>query len=767
MSAWLDAIWIDRGIPPYPLQENCAAYSLVLPQGGAIGYVGAARTSFASSEFYGSGMYDAMTQSLIEDGQGVVCFPYLAFKNHPGIAPNHKLIYHYMGDPALDLYSNPIGNNITENTTWNRRIVLGNSITVESEATLTIEPGTDVILLNGSELLIEGRLIAEGTSNDRISIHGEVNSTSGRIRFLNSFGTAPYNILDYCDLYNLEIGLDCINSSVDVSNCSIQNTVNAIMNNGGSIQVESTTVQNASTGIFILDGACDLDDAIIEDCTLGVVYVRGTGDVSNSVIHNNSRYGAYIIDSNTRFTNNEIYNNDDGGLRFWRAERNRLRDNFIHDNGIGHNPNTPDWPGIWVLSGSVTMECNRLYQNQGPGLILYGQSVTSMADGNGMNRFENNSLARDEQGWDYGQLALVGGLPMIECGLNTFRDDDNEFWLIRSMYDDIPEVGWDATMNYWGDGHNIIDRISNSPIIEPMLDGVWECDLPYVPDCAYDDEYMRFRMGWTLEHEAQFNDALITYDLLVKDYPNGKYSKYAIERIGFCKKAAGFTPVQTRDYFLDLAADSTKDSTLVTICLANAAWCLVDMDDYTNALIELDALLDHSDHAYDRLYISLKQLLIELEQDGYELLGIGGDNSQRDRSTLDNESSSEFYRRFESITERLDSTIIAHIGISDRKSRDESLVPTEYALYQNYPNPFNPTTRIRYDLPEDVRVRISVFNTLGQFVAQLTDNMQAAGTYTILWDGKNAVGNDVASGMYIYQIEAGSFVDAKKMLLLK
>jgi hypothetical protein len=93
--------------------------------------------------------------------------------------------------------------------------------------------------------------------------------------------------------------------------------------------------------------------------------------------------------------------------------------------------------------------------------------------------------------------------------------------------------------------------------------------------------------------------------------------------------------------------------------------------------------------------------------------------------------------------------------------------PTEYALYQNYPNPFNPSTQIRYDLPEDVRVQINVYNTLGQLVVQLRDEAQEAGRYTIFWDGKDVAGLEAATGMYIYQIRAGSFVDAKKMLLLK
>ena len=94
-------------------------------------------------------------------------------------------------------------------------------------------------------------------------------------------------------------------------------------------------------------------------------------------------------------------------------------------------------------------------------------------------------------------------------------------------------------------------------------------------------------------------------------------------------------------------------------------------------------------------------------------------------------------------------------------------VPKEYKLYQNYPNPFNPSTEIKFDLPEAVPVKLIVYNVLGQHVVTLVDEVRNAGRITIPWDGKNANGLDVATGMYIYQIKAGSFVDAKKMLLLK
>ena len=92
---------------------------------------------------------------------------------------------------------------------------------------------------------------------------------------------------------------------------------------------------------------------------------------------------------------------------------------------------------------------------------------------------------------------------------------------------------------------------------------------------------------------------------------------------------------------------------------------------------------------------------------------------------------------------------------------------TEFALHQNFPNPFNPSTEIRFDLAENVRVELRIFNSLGQLVATPVNEVRLAGAYTVHWDGKNADGVQVPSGLYVYRLQAGSFTDAKKMLLMR
>jgi hypothetical protein len=99
-------------------------------------------------------------------------------------------------------------------------------------------------------------------------------------------------------------------------------------------------------------------------------------------------------------------------------------------------------------------------------------------------------------------------------------------------------------------------------------------------------------------------------------------------------------------------------------------------------------------------------------------------------------------------------------GVVDVEGEEE--IPREYSLFQNYPNPFNPTTNIRFSLPTSSNVKITIYDAVGKEVSILVNNSLSAGTHTIEWNARN-----LASGIYFYRIEAGNFVKANKMMLLK
>ena len=113
-----------------------------------------------------------------------------------------------------------------------------------------------------------------------------------------------------------------------------------------------------------------------------------------------------------------------------------------------------------------------------------------------------------------------------------------------------------------------------------------------------------------------------------------------------------------------------------------------------------------------------------------------------------------------------------YVGVQDTSncgslSIIEDMIPLTYSLYNAYPNPFNPVTTLRYDLPENALVTITIYDMMGRVVNNLVSSQQRAGYKSIQWNATNNEGQTVAAGLYLYTIEAGQFSQTKKMVLLK
>ena len=108
------------------------------------------------------------------------------------------------------------------------------------------------------------------------------------------------------------------------------------------------------------------------------------------------------------------------------------------------------------------------------------------------------------------------------------------------------------------------------------------------------------------------------------------------------------------------------------------------------------------------------------------------------------------------------------IGFAEKTTEEPSNdSPQDYRLYQNYPNPLALSTKIRYDLPAQRKVKLTIYNLLGQEIIALVDEFQNPRSYSYDWDGRNAAGKKVANGVYIYQLTAGALVITRKMMVLE
>tara|TARA_B100001996_G_scaffold376662_1_gene358208 strand:- start:880 stop:3210 length:2331 start_codon:yes stop_codon:yes gene_type:complete len=106
-------------------------------------------------------------------------------------------------------------------------------------------------------------------------------------------------------------------------------------------------------------------------------------------------------------------------------------------------------------------------------------------------------------------------------------------------------------------------------------------------------------------------------------------------------------------------------------------------------------------------------------------------------------------------------------NIEGLSTNNSAMIPNKYYLYPNYPNPFNPITSFVYDLPKHSQVKVSIYNTLGREIKTLVNREQNNGSYIIQWDGNDTYGNRVSSGVYLYHLNANSFNQTRRMILLK
>ncbi|UCF04894.1 MAG: VCBS repeat-containing protein [bacterium] len=114
---------------------------------------------------------------------------------------------------------------------------------------------------------------------------------------------------------------------------------------------------------------------------------------------------------------------------------------------------------------------------------------------------------------------------------------------------------------------------------------------------------------------------------------------------------------------------------------------------------------------------------------------------------------------------RIDGKILRIAGEEVKTEEEVAKYPDR--LWRNYPNPFNPVTTIRYSVSKDCRVSLKIFNVRGQLIKTLVDDFRKKGEYTMKWSGTNNRGNNIASGVYFYRLEAGHYTDTKKMVLLR
>jgi parallel beta-helix repeat protein len=249
---------------------------------------------------------------------------------------------------------------------------------------------------------------------------------------------------------------------------------------------------------------------------------------------------------------------------------------------------------------------------------------------------------------------------------------------------------------------------------------------------------------------GNYQNGFNIFKQVIQNYQDSLVAIKSLDRLMYCNlrmnvDTNGYN--ELRNYYINLVSNNSTDTAFSKSASELSRKCLVMIRELVPAINEYEYVIAHTNDSADILSAEIN--IIE----AYMLMHQGGGNTVQFTGNL-------AYLKPMSIK---DGIRMIHDKLLKHKTITHKVeIPREFMLYQNYPNPFNPYTTIKYSLPTNEKVTIKIYDILGRLVTTLVNEFKKAGYYDVKFDGTN-----YASGVYFYRIDAGKYVDSKKMILVK
>lgn len=249
-------------------------------------------------------------------------------------------------------------------------------------------------------------------------------------------------------------------------------------------------------------------------------------------------------------------------------------------------------------------------------------------------------------------------------------------------------------------------------------------------------------------YENNFTMAKQIYLQIINDYGNERKSLRSYVRLYQVEKNLN-AEIQNFDElrnFYSARLSNLSDSIMIGILNHLMNQCLIAKQEYLSAINNFETLITNNPNTTLAFYTTIEALTTSLLLDS--------------ATTLGKVSSEHFAYGLDDYNKKVRSIFNKRKGIDSEEP--EKIVPVSFNLYQNYPNPFNPVTVIRYDIAGMEEVDLTIYNILGQKIRTLVDEIKQPGRYEVKFDASS-----LPSGIYIYRIKTGEYINSKKMLLIK
>lgn len=668
------------------------------------------------------------------------------------IAPLDTLINNYMGPetPAHNIFVLE-----GESAEWSGKRILSHDVIIEGN--LSIVPGTEIVMYPFNNLL----------PRNEVNLFSSL-TVSGSLTISSSESDVSFTSIDGLNgEFNLRPwkGINVAGGTIDLNSASIRFAETGITSSPfSSVNLNNVIIESSINGMSlngIYGSTSIINNLQITVDEVGISQIGGSIDIINTRIIGGKTCAQLDLVEFFNLSDNTFTHSNAYGLQLFQCRSGFMTNNLIDNNGISGDHIRGG--GVMLYASSPIMSGNNILHNAPTGLSsFHGSHGILNFHQYGMNSIAYNlSSEADENDTRLGVEIFLRdySFPLLANGHNDIEDESG--YLI-SYVGFLYNNNYDITYNYWGNESPNFDRLF-------YPDEMYRY-VPYDPisnttnQNALNNAAVIFEDALEQEQNENWQQAISLHQSLINLYPESLESIASIERMLFCTNEMNGDVSILQNYFDDLGINGSNPY-IRRSAKNNAAQCDVATLDYTEAINRLVEIMNTSETVDDSMYALIDILLVLKYIDATVESGTS-------RMT----ALPEEIRYLQNNTEEMDkkiSNIINELMRSNIENKSSYLIPLIFALHPNYPNPFNPTTTIRYDIPEQSIVSLTIYDILGREVKTLVKNATSAGFHEIRWDGKDSFGIPVSTGMYIYRITAQSkvsknrFVKNQKMVMMK
>jgi hypothetical protein len=638
---------------------------------------------------------------------------------------------------------------------WNVNILAGtypqnDHLIVSSDRTLTLHSGVNINFSGSYKLDVYGSLNCEGSSGSNVTINGQNYSRSSYSNSMVDIKSGASADIDYTSFINSPYHLIVRNSAdAEISHSTFSNF-------GFSTSSRAVTIYY-STG-----------DVSIYNCTFTGSGSKGIGVYSNNTGTNvtiadntfsNCRYAIRCYSSDALISGNTIpsyyyygiySDNVSYGAKYWE---NEITGNFS-SYGVYLNSSTPYFfKNTLNQSKMLINSCSpNFYDPTGP-VCLKGYNTIHNA-GAPLIKVQNYSTP-------------YLGYGLEESGYNSIYETDlPHMWITNysGAYADNNYWGQEGPANYADGTSWFLDRwpLSFNPNLNKLGESSFE-DFSIREDEKEDEE--EFMAALDAGFKLDYVKAKERLNNLIYRETTSRFPALSVLMYDY------FTKRELQD------EKSSRDENVVinelTVLVDDL--CKKEVGDPLRAFgLKISARESSLNKDYNSLSNFNSQIIAEYPNSIHEMTSLFDEISYQVEVKEDFAKAKELLLRMDKAYPDENLTLMAHVVLGENvdlydsklpkvaESKEALYIPASFKMHPAFPNPFNPATTIKYELPKDVHVKLSVYNINGQKILDLVKGYQVAGVHEIVFNGSN-----LSSGMYFYMISAGDFSDVKRLLLIK